>query len=145
LILNSRKRSDAILRVILISVLILNIFIARTAIAWQLTETTLENYNAIIATNKNALEAWLGAIPDDHDGISFKQLARGVAYFAEKAPMIEQDDFSDYLSSFPSLFRQADIQKIPANGDKYTNDDLSAKGGNGGLAIFWLKTNFDSC
>ena len=118
---------------------------AHKALAWQLTENTLENYNAIIATNKNALEAWLKAIPDDNDGNSFKQLARGAAYFAEKAPMSEQDDFSNYLSTFPSLFEQADIPKIPANGTQYTNDDLSAKGGNGGLVIFWLKTNFDSC
>jgi hypothetical protein len=110
-----------------------------------MTDKTLEEYDAIIATNKNALEIWLRAIPVDDDGISFKQLARGVAYFAEKAPMSAQDDFSDYLSTFPSLFVQADIPKIPANGTQYTNDDLSVKGGNGGLAIFWLKTNFDSC
>jgi hypothetical protein len=121
------------------------IFFAEAALAWQMTDKTLENYDAIIATKKNSLEAWLKAIPDDNDGDSFKQLARGVAYFAEKAPMTEQDDFSAYLSTFPSLFIQADTAKIPANGTQYTNDDLSVKGGNGGLAIFWLKTNFDSC
>ena len=120
------------------------IFCAEAALAWQMTDKTLEEYDAIIATRKNALEAWLNAIPDDDDGISFKQLARGVSYFAEKAPMSLQDDFSDYLSTFPSLFAQADIPKIPA-GTQYTNDDLSAKGGNGGLVIFWLKTSFDSC
>ena len=128
-----------------ISVLFISVVLNQAALAWQLTENTLEDYNAIIAVNKNALETWLSAIPDDNDGISFKQLARGVAYFAEKAPMIDQDDFSAYLSTFPSLFANADIQKIPANGTNYTNDDLSVKGGNGGLAIFWLKTNFDSC
>jgi hypothetical protein len=133
------------LRVFLLSVLLLCIICPQTASAWQLTEKTLEEYNAIIATNKNALESWLKAIPDDNDGISFKQLARGVAYFAEKAPLLEQDDFSDYLSTFISLFGQSDIPKIPANGTQYTNDDLSVKGGNGGLIIFWLKTNFDSC
>ena|GEM_PF-3055847 len=132
------------MRVILTSILLFIIFCAEAALAWQMTDKTLEEYDAIIATNKNALEAWLKAIPDDKDGISFKQLARGVACFAEKAPMAQQDDFSDYLSAFPSLFAQADIPKIPA-GALYTNDDLSAKGGNGGLAIFWLKTNFDSC
>lgn len=121
------------------------IFCAQTASAWQLTEKTLGDYNAIIATNKNALEIWLKAVPDDPDGLSFKQLARGVACFAEKAPVAEQDDFSAYLSTFPSLFEQADVPKIPANGTQYTNDDLSVAGGNGGLVLFWLKTNFDSC
>jgi hypothetical protein len=133
------------LRVILISVLLSIIICTQTAFAWQLTEKTVDDYNTIIAVNKNALEAWLTAIPDDHDGLSYKQLARGVAYFAEKAPMAEQDDFSNYLSTFTSLYGQADVLKIPANGTQYTNDDLSLKGGNGGLAIFWLKTNFDSC
>ena len=123
----------------------MNIYCTQAAFAWQLSEKTLEEYNLIIATNKNALEEWLRAIPDDEDGLSFKQLARGIAYFAEKAPMIEQDDFSDYLSTFPSLFKQADVLKIPANNSQYTNDDLSLKGGNGGIALFWLKTNFDSC
>lgn len=118
---------------------------AQAACAWQLTGKALGDYNAIIATNKNALETWLQAISDDHDGLSFKQLARGVACFAEKAPMTQQDDFSDYLRSFPSLFEQADVPKIPAKGTQYTNDDLSVKGGNGGLVVFWLKTNFDSC
>jgi len=125
--------------------LLFNIICTQAAFSWQLTEKILENYNAIIATNKNALEVWLKAIPDDNDGISFRQLARGVAYFAERAPMAEQDDFSDYLSTFPSLFEQTDISKIPADGTLYTNDDLSLKGGNGGLVLFWLKTNFDSC
>ena len=132
------------MRGILLSVLLL-CFLTQAAFAWQLTEKTLENYNAIIATNKNALEAWLRAVPDDQEGISFKHLARGVAYFAEKAPMKEQDDFSDYLSTFPSLFEKADVPRIPVNGVQYTNDDLSLKGGNGGLVLFWLKTNFDSC
>ena len=132
-------------RVILISVLLFSITCVQTAFAWQLTEETLEDYNAIISTNKNSLETWLRAIPEDSDGISFKQLARGVAYFAERAPMAEQDDFSNYLSTFPSLFKQADTPKIPASGTQFTNDDLSLKGGNGGLVLFWLKTNFDSC
>ena len=131
------------MRRILISALLFSIICAQVAFAWQLSEKTLEGYNAMIATNKNALEVWLRAVPDDNDGISFKQLARGVAYFAEKAPMMEQDDFSNYLSTFPSLFEQADVSKIPANDTQYTNDDLSLKGGNGGLVIFWLKTNFD--
>ena len=133
------------MRGILISVLLFNIICTQAAFSWQLTEKILENYNAIIATNKNALEAWLKAIPDDQDGMSFKQLARGVAYFAERAPMLQQDDFSEYLSMFPSLFEQADVPRIPANGIQYTNDDLSLKGGNGGIVLFWLKTNFDSC
>ncbi|MCL1875360.1 MAG: hypothetical protein FWF87_03775 [Synergistaceae bacterium] len=133
------------MRLLTISVLFISIIFTQAALAWQLRESTIEDYNAIIAVNKNALEAWLSAIPDDQDGMSFKQLARGVAYFAEKAPMMQQDDFSEYLSTFPSLFMQADIPRIPANGANYTNDDLSAKGGKGGLAIFWLKTNFDSC
>ena len=132
------------LRVFFISLLLISIVNVQIAFAWQLEEKTLEDYNAIIATNKNALESWLRAVPDDKDGISFKQLARGVAYFAEKAPMVEQDDFSDYLSTFPSLFEQADTPKIPI-GSRYTNDDLSLKGGNGGIVVFWLKTNFDSC
>ena len=132
------------MRGILLAALFLSFF-TQEVFAWQLTEKTLDNYNAIIATNKNALEVWLRAIPDDHEGISFKHLARGVAYFAEKAPMADQDDFSDYLSTFPSLFEQADVPKIPVNGTQYTNDDLSLKGGNGGQVLFWLKTNFDSC
>ena len=121
------------------------VFCAQTTFAWQLTEKALRDYNAIVATNKNALETWLQAVPDDRDGLSFKQLARGAACFAENAPMMEQDDFSVYLGTFLSLFAQADVPKIPANGTQYTNDDLSVKGGNGGLVVFWLKTNFDSC
>lgn len=119
------------------------LFCSANAFAWQLDESAKKEYEALVAINKSALESWLSAVPDDSSGESFKQLARGASLFAENAPMMQQSDFSEYLSSFPSLFAEADTPKIPV-GEKYTNDDLTLSGGKGRIT-FWLKTNFDSC